>query len=62
MVVNEEAVATSRIPMAHVNASLESGVCVNFWFHYNDDLLEVSAVDRSTVTCIYVEQPDRQSI
>jgi hypothetical protein len=62
IVVSDEAVATSRIPMARVTTSAESGVYVNVWFHHNAELFEVTAIDNNTVTCINVEQPESQPV
>ncbi len=56
VVVREEADATSRIATAEVE-NIESGVYLNVWFHYENCLLEVVAINADTATCTYVEQP-----
>jgi hypothetical protein len=61
IVVNEKAVATSRIPTAVVESPV-SGVYLNVWFLHDGSLLEVNAINKSSATCTYMEESDRENI
>jgi hypothetical protein len=61
ILVNEKAVATSRIPTAVVTCP-ESGGYLNVWFLQNQSLLEVVAINEISATCAYIEESDRDNI
>lgn len=61
LVVNTNAVATSRIPSAVVSNAV-SGVYINVWFLHNGSLLEVVEIKESTAMCSYVEESNTDLI
>jgi len=61
VVVREREDAMSRIPMAFVRAA-ESGIFLNVWFTYEDNLLEVIGINEATVNCAYVEELQLENV